>query len=205
MLLHPVASEEKIVTNAVPRLANCPGGNRYQFYRCQPHDDLPNITGWYLELRPGDVETLEKIHRGVTAQYFFKYDRNPHIQADECYRAFYNPVTLAAKWLQCVERFLSAGEALLVNANGGFIPQDGVRILDYIESDSLRWPDPRDDEIITISRWPAGQHWYLSSNKHRVFCPSKYDSLDEALCEAHRYVPAVRVKTKECAGPLPPE
>jgi len=112
--------------------------------------------------------------------------------------SLYNPIKLAAGWLLSVERFLVQGEAVLVNANGGMMPLAGAMILDTVESDDPHWDDRYDDERITISRWPAGKHWYLSSNKGRVFCPAKYDSLDEARQEAMRYVPADRIKTKEC-------
>ncbi len=178
---------------------------RHRFHLLQPHVKCPDLTGWYLELRPDDSETIMAVHKGVAALYFFKFGQDPHIQKDETQRLLYNPIRLAANWLVSVERFLMQGEAVLVNAFGGMMPLAGAIILDTVESSVLHWPGRNDDEKITVSRWPAGRHWYLSSNKGRVFCPAKYDSLAEARHEALRYVPAERIKTKECAGALPPE
>jgi hypothetical protein len=49
----------------------------YRFHRCQPHLKLPNLTGWYLELRPGDFATLMDLHLGVTAMYYSKFGTAP--------------------------------------------------------------------------------------------------------------------------------
>jgi len=146
-----------------------------------------------------------RVHKGVAGLYFFKFGMDPHIQADEVRKFHYSPVRLAAMWLQTVEGYLLTGEAILVNSNGGIMPLDGTIILDTVESTSLHWNDRFDDEIVTICRWPQAKHWYLSSSKHRVFIPGKYNSYDEARREALRYVPKDHIKTKECAGALPPE
>ena len=178
---------------------------KYRFHRCQPHAKCPDLTGWYLELRPDDAETVMKLHRGVTGLYFFKFGQDPHIQRDENQRALYNPIKLAANWLMLVERYLMAGETLLVNSNGGIMPMRGIIILETVESDDLHWDDRFDDERITISRWPQAKHYYLASNKNRVFVPEKYNSYAEARREALRYVPTDRIRTKENARALPPE
>ena len=64
-----------------------------------------------------------------------------------------------------IERYLLAGEIVLVNSSGGFMPADGTPILETVESDNLHWDERFDDERITISRWPKGKHWYLSSTQ----------------------------------------
>ena len=102
-------------------------------------------------------------------------------------------------------RYLLRGETLLLNMSGGMMPMAGATILDTVESEELIWPDRHDDERITLSRWPQGRHWYLSSTTNRVFIPLKYVSYEEALKVARRYVPAARIRTKECGGQLPPE
>lgn len=130
---------------------------RYRFHRCRPHARCPNLTGWYLELRPDDVDTLMKLHKGVVRLYFFKFGMDPHIEPD----GPYNPIKLAAAWLQSVERYLMNGETLLVNSNGGIMPMDGVKVLETVESDDICWDNRYDDEIITVSRWPQARHWYL--------------------------------------------
>lgn len=176
----------------------------HRFHRCQPHARCPDLTGWYLELRPNDVDTLMKVHKGVASRFFFKFGMDPHIQANETQQHFYNPIKLAAQWLQSIERYVLAGETVLVNSNGGIMPLDGIKILDTVESDNIHWDDRYDNEQITISRWPQARHYYLASNKNRIFVPTKYDSFTEAEREALRYVPADRIKTKDCTGALPP-
>jgi hypothetical protein len=178
---------------------------KYTFHKCQPHPKCPDLTGWYLELRPDDAATMMRVHRGVCCLYFFKFGMDPHIQKDEDQAARYNPIKLAAGWLASVERFMLAGDTLLVNSNGGIMPMDGVKILDTVESDDLHWDDRFDDERITISRWPLAKHYYLASNRNRVFVPEKYNSYNEARRAALRYVPADRIRMKENAGALPPE
>ena len=182
----------------------------YRFHLCQPHAKCPDLTGWYLELRPDDAETVMKVHKGVAYLYFFRFGTNPHITPADLEKAnelnvFYNPVKLAAQWLCTVEHYLLRGETLLVNSNGGIMPMEGVKVLETVESENISWNDRFEDEQIVISRWPEGRHWYLSSNKHRIFVPGKYDRYEEARREALRYVPTERIKTKECAGALPPE
>jgi hypothetical protein len=182
----------------------------HRFHRCQPHAKCPNLTGWYLELAPDDVDTLMKVHKGVTCLYFFKFGKDPHFTPADVNKTneigvFYNPIKLAAQWLLSIERFLLNGKTVLVNSNGGIMPMDGVKILETVESDNLHWDDRFDDEIITISRWPLAKHYYLASSKGRVFIPEKHNSYNEAQQEALRYVPADRIKTKECTGALPPE
>jgi len=177
----------------------------YRFHRCQPHAKCPDLQGWYLELRPDDAETMMRVHKGVAYLYFNKFGLDPHIQKDETKKALYNPIKLATGWLQSVERYLLAGETLLVNCNGGIMPMDGTLILDTVQSDDLHWDDRFDSEIITIHKWPKGKHWYLTSNKNRIFVLEKHGSLTAARKAALRYVPADRIKTKENAGALPPE
>jgi hypothetical protein len=182
----------------------------YRFHLCQPHAKCPDLTGWYLELRPDDAETVIKVHRSVAVLYFFRFGQNPHITPTDSEKtdelgAFYNPIKLAAQWLCTVEHYLLRGETLLVNSNGGIMPMEGAIIFDTVESSKLHWNDRFEDEIVTVSRWPQAKHWYLASSKHRVFIPGKYNSYDEAHREALRYVPTERIKTKECAGALPPE
>ena len=62
-----------------------------------------------------------------------------------------------------------------------------------------RWGDSRlPNETITISRWPQGTHYYLVSDRYRVFVPDKYDSFISAQAEARKYVPESRIVNK-CA------
>lgn len=169
---------------------------RYKFHRCQCHSKLPNLTGWYVELRPDDVETLMKLHKGVAGLYYFKFGMDPHIQANDTLRTFYNPVKLSSQWFLGINRFLMAGETVLVNCNGGMMPLLGTTILETVESDDLDWNVEYDDEIITIGKWFGAKHYYLGSSKGRMFVPDKYNEWETAYRAALRHVPAERIKSR---------
>lgn len=173
----------------------------YRFVRCQTHPKCPDVIGWYLVLEPNDIDTLMKLHKGVANLYFFKFGMDPHIKPDSEEGVLKNPVRLAAGWLQSVEKFLLDGTTLAVNSNGGMVPLDSIKVLSEHANETLEWPDYYDDEIITISRWSGGKHYYLSSNKGRVFVPSKYTDCKEARRVAERYTD--NIQTKENSGPLP--
>jgi len=74
------------------------------------------------------------------------------------------------------------------------MPFEGAIILETIESRKLIWPEQFDGEIITISRWPEGKHYYLCSNKQRIFVPDKYRTFEAAYEVALCYVPDERIK-----------
>jgi len=173
----------------------------YRFLRCQPHPKCPDLQGWYLEVCPDDTETVCELHCGVCHFYYIKFGMDPHLKRhlkpDSEEGILKNPIRLAAKWLQSVEHFLLRGEAVLVNSNGGLMPRDGAIVLATVENDKMQWPEHWDDEVITISRWSEARHYYLASNKDRVFVPPKYVRYDDARHEALRYTPADRIKSKE--------
>ncbi len=171
----------------------------YTFCNCQLHPKCPDVTGWMLVIQPTDpVELLMKVHRGVISLYYNKFGLDPHIQAKEDLRAIYNPIKLAAGWLQTAEKFLIEGETILVNANGGMMSAKEVTVLETVESDDIDWDIRYDDEKITISRWPEGHHYWLCSSKHRIFVPDKYVDYQDAYKVAKRYVPAAQIISKGC-------
>jgi hypothetical protein len=53
---------------------------RYTFHRCQPHAKCPDLTGWYLEVQPGDHATAAALHRGAAYLYFARFGLDPHIK-----------------------------------------------------------------------------------------------------------------------------
>jgi hypothetical protein len=170
---------------------------KYRFHRCQTHAKLPDLQGWYLEVQPDDNDTLFRLHRGVAHLHFAKFGMDPHIKPDSDQGILYNPLKLAAQWLVGIERCLTAGEAVLVNSNGGLMPLDGTIILETRDLAEIDWPDDfSDDEIVTISRWPEAKHYYLSSSQDRVFVPEKYTIDTAARRIALRRVPADRIKAR---------
>ncbi len=158
----------------------------YQFACCQTHPDLPDLQGWYLIVKPGDMGTLMELHEGVARRFFCMFALDPHLPQEKC-PGFYSPVVLAAGWLVTIEKYLLEGVIVAVNSRGGMLPLAEVKVLSTIESEEMRWPNIIEDERITISRWPEGRHFYLSSNRSRIFVPSKYNEYAAAFRAAKKY------------------
>lgn len=167
----------------------------YRFARCQTHPKCPDLQGWYLILEPNDIDTLMNLHKGVSCLYFHKFGVDPHITESEI-AGLYNPILLTAKWLLTVEKYHLAGTTIFVNSSGGILPPECAKVLGTVESQTMSWPNIYEDEVITICRWPEGRHYYLSSNKDRVFVPSKYIEYKAALHAAKKYTDDV--KTEGC-------
>lgn len=168
---------------------------KYTFHLCQTHP-THSIKGWYLELWPDDSETVMKVYCGIVSFYFTKYGMNPHIKPDSVEGQFYNPIKLAAGWLQSVERYLLAGIPVLINPYGGLLPKSATIILETVESENIRWHIRFEHEIITIRHWPGGKHYYLCSSEERIFVPDKYNTFLAATEEALHYVPADRIRSQ---------
>lgn len=165
----------------------------YKFVRCQPHAKCPDLQGWYLVLEPDDVDTLMKLHKGVTGLYYHKFGLDPHYQKPEL-GILYHPMRLSAGRFTSVEKFLFSGITLAVNSSGGMIPLDSVKVLVAEESERLIWPDRWLFETITISRWPRGRHYYLSSNRNRIFVPTKHGTYEGAHQVAKMYTTNIQDK-----------
>lgn len=165
----------------------------YRFARCQPHAKYPNLQGWYLILEPADVETLMKLSRGVAGFYYHKFGFDSHTPQSEI-AFWYNPIRLTGTWLKFIEKYLAAGIILAVNSAGGMLPLDSVKVIAETESSWLIWPDEYKSEMITISRWPKGKHYYLSSNKDRIFIPAKYSTYASAVQTARMYTNNIQDK-----------
>jgi hypothetical protein len=80
-----------------------------------------------------------------------------------------------------------AGTTLAINSNGGMVPLNEVTIVAKEQAEMIDWPDHYDDEVITISRWPGGKHYYLSSNKDRIFTPPNHLTYESAKRMAVKY------------------
>ena len=114
------------------------------------------------------------LYTGVVASYYQHFGMNPHLDP----AGPYNPLHLAEKWVEVINRRLGEGP-IVVNAVGGWLPKSAVIVLAEAKTEKMRWP-AIDDERITISHWPRGRHWYLSSDKGRIFVPDKYATYDAA-------------------------
>jgi len=167
----------------------------YTFVYGQPHAKVKNRREWYLILEPGDVDTLMKLHKGVTLAYFYKFGFDPPVFKSELLASLYHPMRLAASWLESVEKFLATGVTLAVNFAGGMLPLDSVEVFTEEKSKRLLWPRYKyRNEVITISHWPEGRHYHLSSDKGRVFTTSKYNTYALAHQVARMYTKNIQDK-----------
>lgn len=167
----------------------------YRYVWCQTHSECPDLKGWYVVVEPDDFSLVAKLHKGITHVYYHKFGLDPHLQKSEI-AGIYNPVRLGANWFNVVFNFLMNNHTLIVNSVGGWLPLDSVTVFRTVESSKLVWPDTYDDEVITISRWPEGVHWYLASNKDRIFTPPRFVQYKDAL--AHAKLFTERIETKDC-------
>lgn len=171
----------------------------YTFVRCRADDRFP-AEAWYLKIAWEDVELIDKMHAAVAKNMFMKFVIDPHM-FDEKQRPKHevadmvNPVKLAGGWVTTLHRICAEDGHALVNVVGGIRPpakkESAVKTLE-----KLSWPELLADERITLVQWPLAQHYYLKSNKDRLFSPAKYDSLDEAWKVALEYVPEGQIKVE---------
>lgn len=162
----------------------------YRFVRCQVHPAFADVQGWFLEVAENDPELLESLRRSIAAKYRSMFGEDAHGKPGAS-----NAELLADRWLRSLEEELQEGE-VLVNPAGGFVAKHDLIVLAEIESDDLTWPEHLDDEVIAISKWPKGKHYYLSSNRERVFVPEKFNTYQAAKRAALRYVSADRIKSR---------
>jgi hypothetical protein len=169
----------------------------YTFVNVQLHPKCPNLREWRLKLSLRDRRMVENMHRGMARSMLARSLRDPHIvveldksnAAGEYNPLVQEPVLLAARWLQAVwMQELMGIEFILVNKVGGWCPYNPRDVNGTVENEDGRWPDPIEGEVITVKRWPNAQHWYLSSNKDRVFMEGKFNTIEEAKRYARMFV-----------------
>jgi hypothetical protein len=167
----------------------------YRFVRYQPDKRFPDLQEWYLVLKPNDFDALMKLHMGIARFYFVKFGSGGS-NAKEGAALGLNPVHMASKWLEVVGAAQMRGETLLVNKAGGWCPLNEDQVCSEKQSKWLAWPDYYEDEIITISRYalPEARHYYLTSNKERIFSPPKHNTYEAAQQMAHRYTDNIQIK-----------
>lgn len=172
----------------------------HTFHRCQMHSKLPDLQAWMLELRPGDWETFEKLHTSVATNLFRKSMRDPHIKkiggkpVNRMTSELEDPISWAAKWMATAGKLFAVHDRIFVNVVGGMAVD--LKILATKRSKKIVFPKHWPDEVITISRYPRAAHWYLSSNKDRIFVPAKVNTVRMAREMAETFVPSDRVIVK---------
>lgn len=160
----------------------------YRFARCQVHPAFDDVQGWFLEVHDDDLQLLAALQKSIIAKYCSMLGQDSHGCGQDAAR-------LAAAWMQSLELALQEGD-VLVNRAGGFVAKQDLIVLDEIKRSDLIWPEQFADEIITISKWPKGKHYYLCSNKSRAFVPEKFSTYRAARLAALQYVPADRINSR---------
>jgi len=163
----------------------------YRFARCQVHPAFDDVQGWFLEVQGDDPQLVAALHKSITAKYHSMFGEDSHGKPGPA-----DATRLAAAWLQSLELALQEGK-VLVNPAGGFVAKRDLIVLAEIKCRDLTWPEVFADEIVTISRWPKGTHYYPCSNRGRVFIPEKFTTYRAARLAALRYVPADRIKSRD--------
>lgn len=170
---------------------------RYTFAKCQTHPRCPDVVGWWLIVQPGDFELEMDLHRSVISAAFLRDMKDPHkySEADSVVYEMTKPLRLGAGWLNTKWRLPGT---VLVNSAGGICPMnDSITVLKTIERDEMIFPGEYDalrcDERITIKRWEGAKHYYLNSNKNRIFVPNKFNTYTEAEEVAMCFVPGDRI------------
>jgi len=159
----------------------------YHFARCQVHPEF-DVQGWFLEVQGDNPRLVAALHKSMVAKYCSMLGEDSHGSG--------NATRFAALWLQSLESALQEGN-VLVNPAGGIVAKCDLIVLAEIKRPDLTWPENFADEIITIAKWPKGKHYYLCSNRGRVFVPEKFSTYRAARLSALRYVPADRIKSRE--------
>lgn len=180
----------------------------YTFVKCRPHPKCKKLVGWYLLLKSEDVETFERLHTRVTSDAYVRYAKDPHL-FDQKTRMpknglalILNPFNVGAGWCETANRLLMEDGCILVNRVGGLMPMvPKEQIIKQIQSGDLCWPESSiKGEVINISQWTGGTHFYLSSNKKRIFVPEKFDTFDEAWEHAKNFVSEDKISFKKSKG-----
>jgi hypothetical protein len=149
--------------------------------------------GWCLAIPKDAFELSMEMHGRVIKQMALKFFKDPHLFNDGEPRRedspFYHPIKLAAGWMNTCLRGLTEYGIVYMNRATGLVFGDAITVLETRESATLEFPksDNKDGVKITISRWAAGLHYYLSANTNQVFKELKFDSYDEAMAEARKY------------------
>ena len=160
----------------------------YRFARCQVHPAFDDVQGWFLEVQGDNPQLVAALYKSIAAKYHSMLGQDSHGCGPDATR-------LATAWLQSLESALQEGD-VLVNPAGGIVAKRDLIVLAEIKRRDLTWPEQFADEIITISKWPKGRHYYLCSNRSRVFVPEKFATYRAARLAALRYVPADRIKSR---------
>ena len=165
------------------------------FAKVQTHPECPNLVGWYMKVTPDNWQAIDKLHASFCSKLFHKHNKDPHNWKKDDANPFSDVVRYGTLFLETLTRHQQNGETLYVNSRGGWMNDKGIKILAEIETE--KWPEEIEGEIITISKWPAGKHYYLASNKERIFLENKFDDVLLAREHAKLFVSEANIKISD--------
>jgi len=156
-------------------------------------------TEWVVLVEKNDIDLITVLRNALAAKLFLKFKKDPHLYENEVPQnlmsVLYSPTRLIDGWSDTMDRLLNNDNAVYINVNGGIVPKDrSVKVVLREEKDEFAFPVTYEDEIIRVSCWKNGKHWYLSSNKDRIFVPEKFDTIAEATMESKKYVGEDRIE-----------
>lgn len=159
---------------------------------------------WLVVIDTPDL--LFEFHKRVTVRLALKYGADPHLfderghPKNHC-ALIMSPVNLGSKWLSSAERFYQEHGKVYMNRAGGLCPSPHV--LKYV--DSAFWPasHPMEGEVVYISKYPNGNHYYLRSTTDRIFPVEKCHSYAEAVDMATKFAPGAEVRQSKAYGQTP--
>jgi len=170
----------------------------YTFALVQTHPKCPTLRDWYLKLTRAQAADpkIEQLLAGHVQASVLQREREhaEDTHPSESY-ALLGRGAVAFRWPETVQLLLQRDTAVLVGRRGGICPVEGTKILETRKSKDLAWPQD-ERELVTISKWQRGSHWYLSSTFDRIFEPSHYDTPEEAIEAALAFVPREQIKVK---------
>ena len=169
-----------------------------------------NQTSWYLRLTMKDLETLLEVQGKVIASYANRFFADPHnirdlkysLEKNEVGRSMItHPFKLGPEYSNATMVALFKYNEILINKRGGWMTQcDTDSIIDEQKSREFKFPVIEKDDVgcIYISKYPAGNHFYLSSYvKTYLFSSDKFNTYEEAHAEALRFMPDNRIRWKD--------
>jgi len=175
----------------------------YNFARIKTHPKL-DLSGWYLVIRKEDVGLTMEMHKSAATTMFLKFFRDPHLFDQKGAPrnengTLFNPIKLAAGWIESALKGLARHGVIYMNHCHGMLFSESVDVLETRHSETRVFPkgdDHKEGVKITVSRWAAGEHYYLSASNNRIFSKPKYDTYEEAMAEARLYAFAGNISFK---------
>lgn len=176
----------------------------YTFAEIKPSPKITDETAWYLEVERGNTDLLFTAWESATRKMFFQFGIDPHNRDPKNPNSyFYNIPRLGAGWMQTAERALAKNPAIYVNSRGGMI-FGNVDVVRKVQVERLAYPTKDKTAVVTIQKWAAGQHYYLTGPHQLVFPKDKYDTYEEAYQDALLFAEPENIKSTTRHGYLRP-